>query len=65
MVKWNGFWSLLLLLFFAGCISTPLKHDPKSSAPVKIGVIVPLTGEDAAAGQRFRAGVDFAVNGNG
>ncbi len=49
-------------LLFAGCASeTPLRTNPDSYAPVKIGVILPLTGKNSRFGERLRNGIEVAA----
>ena len=54
----------LFLTVICGCTDPAeiLRFDPVSQEPVKIGVILPLTGKDAAQGKKMLNGARFAAD---
>lgn len=54
----------LFLTVICGCTAPDeiLRFDPLSQEPVKIGVILPLTGKDAAQGRKMLNGARFAAD---
>ena len=55
----------VLALVLAGCaevkIGTSLRNDPAAAGPVKVGVIVPLSGGNRFYGERMLDGVQLAA----
>lgn len=55
---------LLIAVGIGGCTAPDevLRYDSETMEPVKIGVILPLTGRDAAKGRKMLNGARFAVD---
>src|SRR5437016_2373828 len=54
-------WTLLAVLFLVTQSSLSESQPARDSAPIRIGAVLPLSGDSAAWGQQGRWGIDFAV----
>ena len=61
MRKWSILLAVAGLLCCTGCIITPLKHRPEAAEPIKIGLLLTASSEQAPQYRRLRAGVVFAA----
>ena len=61
MRKWSILLAVAGLLCCTGCIVTPLKHRPEAAEPIKIGLLLTASSEQAPQYRRLRAGVVFAA----
>ena len=62
MLKGFFLCAFAVLMLCAGCVVTPLKHQPSGVTPVKIGVLVPVSPESSPQMQRLQTGISFAAD---